>query len=136
MLRINAFLSTSFVAHWSLLHASIQEVLGSSPRRPYFCLLFTFFAHHTASRLGLARFCCCCCLAHRALYIYLPLACVARAAPDSARLDFFLFYFPLNFQCMHIYSKCHHFKMLITKCACIQIKHVIYVKCSEFYLLS
>ena len=136
MLRINAFLSTSFVAHWSLMHASIQEDLGSSPRCPYFCLLFTFFANHTASRLGLARFCCCCCLAHIGLYIYLPLACVAHAAPESARLDFFLFYFALNFQCMHIYSKCHHFKMLITRCPCIQIKHVIYVKCSEFYLLS
>ena len=40
-------LSTSIVAHWSLVNASIQEILGSSPRHPYFCFLFTFILHTT-----------------------------------------------------------------------------------------
>ena len=39
-------------------------------------------------------------------------------------------------QCTAYLQNCPYVKLLITFEPCIQIKHVIYVRCSEFYLLS
>ena len=105
-------------------------------REPIFCLLFIFCTPHSET-LGLGPI----------LLLLLPCAQSAlylstahRCSPCSSSLSPFRFFpcsvFFLNIQCMHIYSKCHHFKMLLTKCPCIHIKHVIYVTCLEFHLVS
>ena len=109
---------------------------GFESQAPLFLPLIYLFCTPHSQSLGLGPI------------LLLPLPCAQSAlylstaglcSPCSSRFSpfrFFLFCFSLNFQCMHIYSKCHHFKMLITKYPCILIKHVIYVKCSEFYPLS
>ena len=66
------------------------------------------------------------------------LGCCSLQRDASGRC--MLYFFPpvvsVNFQCIAYLQKCLYFALLITKCAGTQMKHVMYVKCLEFHVLS